>query len=168
MKYRKKPVVVEAIQLTNKNLLEVKEWCNGELVPNAETSGYDLCISNLEGITQANYGDYIIKVTDDEFYLRKAYIFEKMYEVASQQSQLDDNQKIVLEQLKINAGSEGSLTKAIHSLFDSLSISPVRLEKDGAEELLKARNALARLTRKQEAEVLAAFAQWGLEQEEAE
>ncbi|EPM7559708.1 hypothetical protein ACTPL8_002115 [Enterococcus faecium] len=81
MKYRKKPVVVEAIQLTNKNLLEVKEWCNGELVPNAETSGYDLCISNLEGITQANYGDYIIKGTDDEFYLRKAYIFEKIYEV---------------------------------------------------------------------------------------
>lgn len=81
---------------------------------------------------------------------------------------LNDNQKIVLEQLKINAGSEGSLTKAIHSLFNSLSISPVRLEKDGAEELLKARNALARLTRKQEAEVLAAFAQWGLEQEEAE
>lgn len=78
---------------------------------------------------------------------------------------LNDNQQIVLEQLKINAGSEGSLTKAIHSLFNSLSISPVRLEKDGAEELLKARNALARLTRKQEAEVLAAFAQWGLEQE---
>ncbi|EQA3606484.1 MAG: hypothetical protein SPG88_12805 [Enterococcus hirae] len=81
---------------------------------------------------------------------------------------LNDNQQIVLEQLKINAGSEGSLTKAIHSLFNSLSISPVRLEKDGAEELLKARNALARLTRKQEAEVLAAFAQWGLGQEEAE
>ncbi|HAQ5689042.1 Uncharacterised protein [Enterococcus faecium] len=81
---------------------------------------------------------------------------------------LNDNQKIVLEQLKINAGSEGSLTKAIHSLYNSLSISPVRLEKDGAEELLKARNALARLTRKQAAEVLASFAQWGLEQEEAE
>ena len=46
------------------------------------------------------------------------------------------------------------------------TVSPVRLEKDGAEELLKARNALARLTRKQEAEVLAAFAQWGLDQEE--
>lgn len=79
---------------------------------------------------------------------------------------LNDNQKIVLERLKINAGSEGSLTKAIHSLHNSLSISPGRLEKDGAEELLKARNALARLTRKQAAEVLAAFAQWGLEQEE--
>ena len=79
---------------------------------------------------------------------------------------LNDNQQIVLERLKINAGSEGSLTKAIHSLYNSLSISPVRLEKDGAEEVLKARNALARLTRKQAAEVLAAFANWTLEQEE--
>lgn len=81
---------------------------------------------------------------------------------------LNNNQKIVLERLKINVGSKGSLIKAIHSLYNSLSISPGRLEKDGAEELLKARNALARLPRKQAAEVLAAFAQWGLEQEEAE
>ena len=81
---------------------------------------------------------------------------------------LNDNQKIVLEQLKINAGSNGSLTKAIHSLYNLLTISSSKLEKDGAEELLKTKNALARLTRKQAAEVLAAFAQWGLEQEEAE
>lgn len=168
MKYRKKPTVVEAMQLTNENLLEVKEWCNGELVPNAETSGYDLYISTLEGIMHADINDYIIQGVEGNFYPCKPDIFEKTYEVASQQSQLDDKQKIVLEQLKINAGSEGSLTKAIHSLFNSLSISPGRLEKDGAEELLKARNALARLTRKQAAEVLAAFAQWGLEQEEAE
>ncbi|EJX62807.1 hypothetical protein HMPREF1374_02351 [Enterococcus faecium P1190] len=79
---------------------------------------------------------------------------------------LNDNQKIVLEQLKINAGSNGSLTKAIHSLYNLLTISSSKLEKDGAEGLLKAKNALARLTRKQAAEVLAAFAQWGFEQEE--
>ncbi|MFS1134873.1 hypothetical protein [Enterococcus hirae] len=150
MKYRKKQAVVEAMQLTNENLLEVKEWCNGELVPNAETSGYDLYISNLEGIMHADINDYIIQGVEGNFYPCKPDIFEKTYEVASQQSQLDDNQQIVLEQLKINPGSEGSLTKAIHSLFNSLSISPIRLEKDGAEELLKARNALARLTGKQE------------------
>ncbi|HAQ9265761.1 TPA: hypothetical protein IYD21_001427 [Enterococcus faecium] len=84
------------------------------------------------------------------------------------QIKLNDNQKIVLEQLKINAGSNGSLIKAIHSLYNLLTISSNRLEKDGARGLLKAKNALARLTRKQAAEVIAAFAQWGLEQEEAE
>lgn len=87
---------------------------------------------------------------------------------ALEQIQLDDNQKVVLEQLKINAGSNGSLIKAIHSLYNLLAISSNRLEKDGARGLLKAKNALARLTRKQAAEVLAAFTQWGLKQEEAE
>lgn len=81
--------------------------------------------------------------------------------------QLNDNQKIVLERLKINAGSNGSLIKAIHSLFNLLTISSNQLEKDCTEGLLKSKNALARLTRKQAAEVLSAFAQWGLEQEEA-
>ncbi|MEB6013749.1 hypothetical protein [Enterococcus faecium] len=94
---------------------------------------------------------------------------QKLYDkvaATDEHSELNDNQKIVLKRLKINAGSKGSLIKAIHSLYNSLSISPGRLEKDGAEELLKARNALARLPRKQAAEVLAAFAQWALEQEE--
>ncbi|EOS7904501.1 hypothetical protein EAC61_RS05360 [Enterococcus hirae] len=82
MKYRKKPVVVEAIQLTNKNLLEVKEWCNGELVPNTETSGCDLYISTLEGIMHTDINDYIIQGVEGEFYPCKPDIFEKTYEVA--------------------------------------------------------------------------------------
>lgn len=95
---------------------------------------------------------------------------QKLYDKVAaidEHPELNDNQKIVSEQLKINAGSNGSLTKAIHSLYNLLTISSSKLEKDGAEGLLKAKNALARLTRKQAAEVLAAFAQWGLEQEEA-
>lgn len=82
------------------------------------------------------------------------------------QPQLNENQEIVLGQLKINAGSNGSLIKAIHSLFNLLTISSNQLEKDCTEGLLKSKNALARLTRKQAAEVLSAFAQWSLEQEE--
>lgn len=80
MKYRKKPVVVEAIQLTDENLLEVKEWCNGELVPNAETSGYNLYVSTLEGIMRADINDYIIQGVAGEFYPCKPDIFEKTYE----------------------------------------------------------------------------------------
>ncbi|EMF0102455.1 hypothetical protein ACS8GA_002653 [Enterococcus hirae] len=176
MKYRKKPVVIEAFKLNSRGLIG-EEWF-WDAVSENRIITYNFgknypqdawCeIKTLEGIMVAKTGDYIIRGGEGEIYPCKPDIFEKTYDVASQQSQLDDNQQIMLEQLKINAGSEGSLTKAIHSLFNSLSISPVRLEKDGAEELLKARNALARLTRKQEAEVLAAFAQWGLEQEKAE
>ncbi|OTO00449.1 hypothetical protein A5804_001959 [Enterococcus faecium] len=156
MKYRKKPAVVEAMQLTNENLLEVKEWCNGELVPNTETREYDLCISNLEGITQANYGDYIIKGTDDEFYLRKAYIFEKIYEIVNQIPQLNDNQKIVLEWLRCSVKEQGnSPIDAIFLLRTGEALDSVLL-------------SLMELNDPQQAEVLAAFAQWGLGQEEAE
>ena len=154
MKYRKKPVVVEAIQLTNKNLLEVKEWCNGELVPNAETSGYDLYISTLEGIMYADINDYIIQGVEGEFYPCKPDIFEKTYEVASQQSQLDDNQKIVLEWLKSNRNSLKVPMLAFYELAE-LADENTNL-------------AYHQLDSKQEIEVLAAFAQWGLEQEEAE
>lgn len=153
MKYRKKPVVVEAIQLTNKNLLEVKEWCNGELVPNAETSGYDLYISTLEGIMHADINDYIIQGVEGEFYPCKPDIFEKTYEVASQQSQLDDNQQIVLEWLKSNRNSLKVPMLAIYELAE-LADENTNL-------------AYHQLDSKQEIEVLAAFAQWGLGQEEA-
>ncbi|MGA5589885.1 hypothetical protein ACPCF3_00590 [Enterococcus mundtii] len=81
MKYRKKPVVVEAIQLTDENLLEVKDWCNGELVPNAEISGYNLYVSTLEGVMHADINDYIIQGVAGEFYPCKPDVFEKMYEV---------------------------------------------------------------------------------------
>lgn len=84
MKYRKKQAVVEAMQLTNENLLEVKEWCNGELVPNAETSGYDLYISTLEGIMYADINDYIIQGVEGNFYPCKPDIFEKTYEVEAE------------------------------------------------------------------------------------
>ena len=154
MKYRKKPVVVEAIQLTNKNLLEVKEWCNGELVPNAETSGYDLYISTLEGIMYADINDYIIQGVEGEFYPCKPDIFEKTYEVASQQSQLDDNQKIVLEWLKSNRNSLKVPMLAFYELAE-LADENTNL-------------AYHQLDSKQEIEVLAAFAQWGLEREEKE
>ncbi|EMF0301760.1 hypothetical protein KGD06_002557 [Enterococcus hirae] len=173
MKYRKKPVVVEVFKLNSRGLIG-EEWF-WDAVSENRIITYNFgknypqdawCeIKTLEGIMVAKTGDYIIRGVEGEIYPCKPDIFEETYDVASQQSQLDDNQQIVLEQLKINAGSNGSLIKAIHSLYNSLSISPGRLEKDGAEELLKARNALARLTRKQAAEVLAAFAQWGLEQE---
>ncbi|MEQ4507112.1 MAG: hypothetical protein ABN472_05370 [Enterococcus casseliflavus] len=91
--------------------------------------------------------------------------FNKAVEMLKQ-PQLNENQQMVLGQLKINAGSNGSLIKAIHSLFNLLTISSNQLEKDCTEGLLKSKNALARLTRKQAAEVLSAFAQWALEKEE--
>lgn len=81
-KYRKKPVVIEAVKLTNENFEEVREWI-GEDNLNDGTSkdeGY-IGIITLEGDHSARVGeDWIIKGIKGEFYPCKDDIFEATYE----------------------------------------------------------------------------------------
>ena len=75
-KYRKKPVVIEAIQWTSDNLSEIDKFTQGK-VKNHESV---LIIPTLEGEMYASLNDYIIKGVNGEFYLCKPDIFEKTYE----------------------------------------------------------------------------------------
>lgn len=73
--YRKKPVVIEALQYTGDNLLDVMRWIG--------TDAYvrdGLHIKTLEGDHTASPGDYIIKGVMGEFYPCKPDIFEATYE----------------------------------------------------------------------------------------
>ena len=90
MKYRKKPITVEAFKLKNKGLIK-EDWFwdavqNGTINPhNFEifNSGPSWCeINTLEGRMIAKAGDYIIRGVNGEIYPCKADIFEKTYEVA--------------------------------------------------------------------------------------
>jgi len=74
--FRKKPVELEAIQLTEDNFDEVSEWCEAI----RDVSGEDLIIATLEGPMSAQQGDFIIKGVKGEFYPCKADIFELTYE----------------------------------------------------------------------------------------
>ena len=76
-KYRKKPVVIEAMQYTRNGLQaeQVAKWCGGE-----QTDEYGLVIATLEGRMRADYGDWIIKGIKGEFYPCKPDIFEQTYE----------------------------------------------------------------------------------------
>lgn len=81
-KYRKKPVVVEAVQFTGENLQEIAEFVSGSV---EQTRFYDiklgaLTIHTLEGDMRANPGDYIIKGIKGEYYPCKPDIFEQTYE----------------------------------------------------------------------------------------
>lgn len=84
MKYRKKPLVVEAWHFTEEN----KDIVLNDLkkVPMDIRLSFDsmdrLCIiiSTLEGEMIASLGDYIIKGIHGELYPCKAIIFEKTYE----------------------------------------------------------------------------------------
>lgn len=91
MKYRKKPVVIEAIQLRQDTLTELYDFleitgkgsfldCGHGIDP---TDG-KFKITTLEGVHVANIDDYIIKGLKGEFYPCKPDIFEASYEAVEE------------------------------------------------------------------------------------
>lgn len=81
MKYRKKPVVIEAIQYTGDNYKEVCDFVGKELrTPLIQYEPGELIIETLEGNMIASVNDYIIKGIHGEFYPCKPDIFDKSYE----------------------------------------------------------------------------------------
>jgi len=83
-KYRKKPVVVEALQWTGDNLDDVKEFLTSDGLYDSEYLDYvgdSLGINTLEGTMFAKVGDYIIKGVKGEFYPCKPDIFNETYEL---------------------------------------------------------------------------------------
>ena len=80
MKFRKKPVVIEAIQWTGKNQVEVSAFMGGqELNLNSQGIG-TIMIRTLEGRLIALKEDWIIKGVKGELYPCKPDIFEQTYE----------------------------------------------------------------------------------------
>ena len=93
-KYMKKPVVIDAIKWTGRNLFEVTTFLQNGKRPysscrmaedywdkykeNVEKDG--LKITTLEGTMNADIGDFIIKGVKGEFYPCKPDIFEATYE----------------------------------------------------------------------------------------
>ena len=77
MKYRKKPVVIEAMQLTLFNTEKVEEFVGGDMGKNEKG---ETVIATLEGAMICSLGDFIIKGVNGEFYPCKPDIFEKTYE----------------------------------------------------------------------------------------
>ena len=77
--YRKKPVVIEAIQFTG-NDAECMAFCPKARYPAGRRT--NLIISTLEGDHLCSLGDYIIKGVAGEYYACKPDIFEQTYEPA--------------------------------------------------------------------------------------
>lgn len=94
--YRKKPVVIESVQLRWDNWSEMcdfigaenfkKGFCgcyvdnNGEATEDASFPTMGLKIPTLEGVMLGRQDDFIIKGVNGEFYPCKPDIFEKTYE----------------------------------------------------------------------------------------
>lgn len=84
MKFRKKPVEIEAVQWTGSNTNEIVLFADNAcrvLSTDPETGKpISLVIRTLEGDMSANVNDWIIKGVNGEFYPCKPDIFEKTYE----------------------------------------------------------------------------------------
>lgn len=83
MKFRKKPVVIEAVQFNGvendlQELFDLAKDSTRELVVDA-LENY-LTIQTLEGEMRADVGDWIIKGVQGELYPCKPDIFEQTYE----------------------------------------------------------------------------------------
>ena len=99
MKYRKKPVVIEAIQWVGKNERNMFDFLTNntktDIIPTLEEDTFrvDLCnggcqpgnliIKTLEGEMKAEIGDYIVKDVNGEFYPCKSDIFTKTYDLVA-------------------------------------------------------------------------------------
>ena len=93
--YRKKPVVIEAVQWTGENHAEMCEFIDPEVFEIIPRVG--LVIHTLEGDHHASPGDYIIKGVNGEFYPCKPDIFAKTYESDTLTPQ---NEPLTIEQLR--------------------------------------------------------------------
>ncbi|WP_446898624.1 hypothetical protein ACSVC9_01485 [Clostridium sp. LBM24168] len=76
-RYRKKPVVIEAIQWTGKNIDEIAGFMSNGTYYYKDNK---LIIITLEGNHIASINDYIIKGVNGEFYPCKPDIFKKTYD----------------------------------------------------------------------------------------
>ena len=83
--YRKKPVVIEAIQWDGTNQGEIAEFMKTPIrtktSPEQGNPSGKITIETLEGDMTASIGDFIIKGVQGEFYPCKPDIFEKTYEL---------------------------------------------------------------------------------------
>jgi hypothetical protein len=85
VRFRKKPIVIEAIQFdgtANSVYSMCREWPNS-FHHSHDFDGTSLMIYTLEGEHKASMYDFVIKGVEGEFYPCKPDIFEKSYEAVN-------------------------------------------------------------------------------------
>lgn len=81
-KFRKKPVVIEAVQYLSD--IDIRNWIMGQqdtrLQYCADSNGPFITIETLEGTMRADVGDWIIRGIQNELYPCKPDIFAATYD----------------------------------------------------------------------------------------
>lgn len=80
--FRKKPVVIAAVQFTGDNVADIRALCDAPSIM-LNLPERTLSIATLEGVMRANIGDWVIRGIQGEVYPCKADIFAATYEAVS-------------------------------------------------------------------------------------
>ncbi|SFY18512.1 hypothetical protein SAMN04244548_02994 [Paracoccus pantotrophus] len=91
-KFRKKPIVIDAMRWTGDNTRDIALWVQPDLAPHALPEGWwvrktatgrtSLVVPTLEGEHDTSIGDWIIRGVKGEYYPCKPDIFAATYEPA--------------------------------------------------------------------------------------
>lgn len=80
MQYRKKPVVINAVQIAEGNDVAVLAFMEETKCPFEVVGKWEMVIHTLEGDMHLSPGDWLIQGVQGEFYPCKPDIFEATYE----------------------------------------------------------------------------------------
>lgn len=78
--YTKKPIPIEARQITEANADELAAWSGSDVVRRPDGTVSGMMVYTLEGTMTGQVGDYLIKGVRGEFYFCAKGIFEETYE----------------------------------------------------------------------------------------
>lgn len=98
-KYKKKPVVIEAIKFENaipysRRWYECEAFIGDSFVGDIYNGEPAFNINTLEGVMRVSDGDYIVKGVEGEYYAVKPEIFHKTYEEVNAE---EDKSMYILE-----------------------------------------------------------------------
>lgn len=82
IKYRRLPIIVEAIEYKGENISEIIKFINGKTRVIRHSS--NIFLETSRGEMEFLIGDYIIKGIEGEFYPCKSETFKKTYEVENE------------------------------------------------------------------------------------
>ncbi len=142
LKYRKKPVVIEAEHLSSLNGQRLTDWINENggtarhIHPPAidgEIRGGRIEIETLEGVMTANIGDWVIRGVAGEFYPCRNDIFQQTYTPESAEPELSPEHRIGAAQLRVMAAQRAA-DEAQHALKNA--------ERDAARAALDAQREI--------------------------
>lgn len=81
-KFRKKPVVIDAVQWTGSNAAELLQFSDCEVACALHEDRRVFEVPTLEGVMRGNIGDWLIRGVKGEYYPCKPDIFDATYEPA--------------------------------------------------------------------------------------